>query len=93
MSPDLTTASAFVAATGLQLTEVTGTRVAGHVEVGPQHHTPWGVVHGHGVWCCGPRLMCPVTRVPVASANSRPAAATNGLAEPRSTGPVTRRPR
>lgn len=42
--------SGFVAATGLELTEVTGTRVAGHVEVGPQHHTPWGVVHG-GLYC------------------------------------------
>jgi 1,4-dihydroxy-2-naphthoyl-CoA hydrolase len=43
---DLNAASAFVAATGLELTEVTGTRVAGHIDVGPQHHTPWGVVHG-----------------------------------------------
>ena len=50
MSPDLTAASAFVAATGLELAEVTGTRVAGHIDVGPQHHTPWGVVHG-GVYC------------------------------------------
>ncbi|MQA32769.1 PaaI family thioesterase [Modestobacter roseus] len=50
MTPDLTAASAFVAATGFQLTEVTGTRVAGHVELGPEHHTPWGVVHG-GVYC------------------------------------------
>jgi 1,4-dihydroxy-2-naphthoyl-CoA hydrolase len=47
---DLNAASAFVAATGLQLTEVTGTRVAGHIDVGPEHHTPWGVVHG-GVYC------------------------------------------
>ncbi len=50
MTPDLTAASAFVAATGLQLTEVTGTRVAGSIDVGPDHHTPWGVVHG-GVYC------------------------------------------
>ncbi|WP_222192355.1 PaaI family thioesterase [Modestobacter italicus] len=50
MTPDLTTASAFVAATGLELVEVTGTRVTGHVDVGPEHHTPWGVVHG-GVYC------------------------------------------
>jgi uncharacterized protein (TIGR00369 family) len=41
--------SAFVAASGLVLDEVSGTRVAGHVEVGEDHHTPWGVVHG-GVW-------------------------------------------
>ena len=48
--PDLTAASTFVAAAGLELTEVTGSRVAGHVEVGPEHHTPWGVVHG-GLYC------------------------------------------
>jgi 1,4-dihydroxy-2-naphthoyl-CoA hydrolase len=47
---DLNAASAFVAATGLQLTEVTGRRVAGHIDVGREHHTPWGVVHG-GVYC------------------------------------------
>jgi 1,4-dihydroxy-2-naphthoyl-CoA hydrolase len=41
--------SAFVAASGLVLDDVSGTRVAGHVEVGEDHHTPWGVVHG-GVW-------------------------------------------
>ena len=43
---DLNAASAFVAATGLHLTEVTGSRVSGHIDVGPAHHTPWGVVHG-----------------------------------------------
>jgi len=47
---DLESASAFVAATGLELSEVTGTRVVGQIDVGPQHHTPWGVVHG-GVYC------------------------------------------
>ena len=47
---DLRAASAFVAATGLEFTEVTGTRVAGSIDVGPDHHTPWGVVHG-GVYC------------------------------------------
>ncbi len=47
---DLGSASAFVASAGLELGEVTGTRVTGHIELGPQHHTPWGVVHG-GVYC------------------------------------------
>ena len=47
---DLRSASPFVAAVGLELSEVTGTRVAGSIELGPQHHTPWGVVHG-GVYC------------------------------------------
>ncbi|HLM63115.1 MAG TPA: PaaI family thioesterase [Acidimicrobiales bacterium] len=44
--PDLVRAGAFVAAAGFEPTEATGTRVAGHVDVGPDHHTPWGVVHG-----------------------------------------------
>ncbi|SOE00977.1 PaaI family thioesterase [Blastococcus haudaquaticus] len=47
---DLTAASAFVAAFGFQIEEATGTRVTGHVELGPDQHTPWGVVHG-GVYC------------------------------------------
>jgi uncharacterized protein (TIGR00369 family) len=49
-SLDLTSASAFVAATGFEITEVSGIRVTGHVDLGPEHHTPWGVVHG-GVYC------------------------------------------
>ena len=43
-------ASAFVAATGFDPAEVSGTRVTGTVELGPEQHTPWGVVHG-GVYC------------------------------------------
>ncbi|GAA4024465.1 PaaI family thioesterase [Streptomyces plumbiresistens] len=38
--------SAFVAAVGLRFTEVTSTRVRGEIQLGPEHHTPWGVVHG-----------------------------------------------
>ena len=49
-SVDLTSASPFVAATAFDVTEATGTRVAGSVETGPQQHTPWGVVHG-GLYC------------------------------------------
>jgi uncharacterized protein (TIGR00369 family) len=49
-SLDLSSASAFVAAAGFEITEVSGTRVTGHVDLGPEHHTPWGVVHG-GVYC------------------------------------------
>jgi 1,4-dihydroxy-2-naphthoyl-CoA hydrolase len=47
---DLTAASAFVAAMKFEITEATGSRVTGHVELGPDQHTPWGVVHG-GVYC------------------------------------------
>lgn len=43
-------APAFVSAMGLTTTEVSGTRVTGTAELGPEHHTPWGVVHG-GVYC------------------------------------------
>jgi 1,4-dihydroxy-2-naphthoyl-CoA hydrolase len=38
--------SEFLALAGLEVDEVTGTRVTGHIDLGPQHHTPWGVVHG-----------------------------------------------
>ncbi len=44
--PDLAQGGAFLAATGFVPAEMTGTRVTGSVELGPDHHTPWGVVHG-----------------------------------------------
>jgi uncharacterized protein (TIGR00369 family) len=47
---DLTASSAFVTASGFVVTDVAGTRVVGHVDLGPDQHTPWGVVHG-GVYC------------------------------------------
>ena len=34
----------------LQLDEVSLTHVRAHVDCGPQHHQPYGIVHG-GVWC------------------------------------------
>ena len=49
-SVDLTAASAFVAATKFDVTEAGGSRVTGTVDLGPDQHTPWGVVHG-GVYC------------------------------------------
>ena len=49
--PDLDLAgNAFGRATGFRLTAVSGDRVSGVLEVGPDQHTPWGVVHG-GVYC------------------------------------------
>ena len=39
-------ASRFLAAAGLVVDSASGTRVAGHIDLGPDHHTPWGVVHG-----------------------------------------------
>ena len=38
-------ASRFLAAAGL-VDSAGGTRVAGHFDLGPDHHAPWGVVHG-----------------------------------------------
>ena len=38
--------SVFVRAAGLVVDEVTDSRVTGHLAVGPDHHTPWGIVHG-----------------------------------------------
>jgi len=37
---------AWLDALGFEIEELTGTRVAGHLDVTPDHHTPWGVVHG-----------------------------------------------
>lgn len=33
-------------ALGFEMDELTGSRVSGHIDVGPQHHTPFGVAHG-----------------------------------------------
>lgn len=38
--------SQFMDAMGLVIEEVTATRVTGYAELGSEHHTPWGVVHG-----------------------------------------------
>jgi 1,4-dihydroxy-2-naphthoyl-CoA hydrolase len=47
---DLTAAGPFVAAMKFEVTEAGGSRVTGHVNLGPDQHTPWGVVHG-GLYC------------------------------------------
>jgi 1,4-dihydroxy-2-naphthoyl-CoA hydrolase len=43
---NLPPAGAWLQEQGLVLDEISGTRVTAHLELGPQHHTPWGVVHG-----------------------------------------------
>jgi uncharacterized protein (TIGR00369 family) len=49
--PDLALdTTAFGRATGFRLEQVSGRRVTGVLEAGPEQHTPWGVVHG-GVYC------------------------------------------
>ena len=37
---------AFLRAAGFIFDEVTATRVTGHLVLSPEHHTPWGIVHG-----------------------------------------------
>ena len=49
-SVDRASAGSFVRATGFDPVEASGTRVTGHADLGPDQHTPWGVVHG-GVYC------------------------------------------
>jgi len=36
----------FLRAVGLVFDEISAVRVTAHLELGPEHHTPWGVVHG-----------------------------------------------
>lgn len=43
---DLAVASRFVATLGLTFDEITERTVTGRVVLGPQHHGPWGAVHG-----------------------------------------------
>jgi uncharacterized protein (TIGR00369 family) len=42
----LAAASRFVAASGFVVEDVTDTGLRGHVDLGADHLTPWGVVHG-----------------------------------------------
>jgi 1,4-dihydroxy-2-naphthoyl-CoA hydrolase len=51
VTPNLEAASlekpgAFLRAAGLVFDEITATRVSGHLVLSPDHHTPWGIVHG-----------------------------------------------
>ncbi|GAA2028455.1 PaaI family thioesterase [Yaniella flava] len=42
----LEAASRFVAASGFVIDEISDARLTGHVDLGEDHFTPWGVVHG-----------------------------------------------
>jgi len=44
--PSLEDSRAFGRAAGLVVDEVSTTHVTGHIQLGPDHHTPWGIVHG-----------------------------------------------
>jgi 1,4-dihydroxy-2-naphthoyl-CoA hydrolase len=52
-------APAFLRAAGLQIEEATATRVTGTIVAGPEHRTPWGVVHG-GVYTTAVESACSV---------------------------------
>jgi 1,4-dihydroxy-2-naphthoyl-CoA hydrolase len=46
-APDLAPASGtFLYGAGLVIDEAGPTKVIGHIDLGAQHHTPWGIVHG-----------------------------------------------
>jgi 1,4-dihydroxy-2-naphthoyl-CoA hydrolase len=55
----LETAPAFLRGAGLRVDEATGTRVTGTIATGPDHHTPWGVVHG-GVYTTAVESACSI---------------------------------
>ncbi|HVB09389.1 MAG TPA: PaaI family thioesterase [Bacillota bacterium] len=57
-------------AAGLQLTHSAGDRVEGFIELGPQHHQPFGIVHG-GVYASAVET--------AASVGASMAASTSGL--------------
>lgn len=38
--------SEFLRVAGLRFEEIAGSKVRGWIELGEEHHTPWGVVHG-----------------------------------------------
>jgi uncharacterized protein (TIGR00369 family) len=59
--PDLSldAARAFLRAAGLEVEEATGTRVTATIAAGPDHHTPWGVVHG-GVYTSAVESACSI---------------------------------
>ena len=42
----LDASSPFVRESGFVVDSASGAQVRGHVAAGPDHHTPWGVVHG-----------------------------------------------
>jgi 1,4-dihydroxy-2-naphthoyl-CoA hydrolase len=44
--PDLDRPSAFLEGLGLRFDVIEPTRVVGSIDLGPDQHTPWGVVHG-----------------------------------------------
>jgi uncharacterized protein (TIGR00369 family) len=46
LMPDLDHPAAFLKGAGLHFDQVSAGRVTGWIDLGPDHHTPWGIVHG-----------------------------------------------
>jgi 1,4-dihydroxy-2-naphthoyl-CoA hydrolase len=57
--PSLDASSAFVQGAGLVVDEYSGDEVTGHIDAGPEHHTPWGMVHG-GVYAAAIESACSI---------------------------------
>ena len=45
--------------TGLEVDSFSGSEVTGHIDAGPEHHTPWGMVHG-GVYASAVESACSI---------------------------------
>jgi 1,4-dihydroxy-2-naphthoyl-CoA hydrolase len=57
--PSLGASSAFVRGAGLVVDAMAADEVTGHIDAGPEHHTPWGMVHG-GVYAAAIETACSV---------------------------------
>lgn len=44
--PDMNNVSEFMTAAGFRITQVSAELVEGVIDLGPEHHQPWGIVHG-----------------------------------------------
>jgi 1,4-dihydroxy-2-naphthoyl-CoA hydrolase len=57
--PALDGSSTFVQGAGLVVDQFSGDEVRGHIDAGPDHHTPWGMVHG-GVYATAIETACSI---------------------------------
>ncbi len=57
--PSLESSSQFVKGAALVISEIGPDEVTGHIDAGPQHHTPWGMVHG-GVYAAAVETACSI---------------------------------
>jgi uncharacterized protein (TIGR00369 family) len=66
----------FLAASGLVLDEVSGQGAVGHIDLGPEHHQPFGIVHG-GVYTSAVETIASVAGSLAASVDGRIAVGVN----------------